>query len=290
MTDTDQGDSVQPSERPATSRPRECEQCSAPIPPGAAFCSNCGADVPAPPLTFDALPEWWKKAAAGLLGVTLLGILISAFWPSAAPAPPAEPEVEAAPAVSEAKPATKTLLPFPSQTRRSTPKKADSPPTGEWDVRTESSPLDDIKTVFLDLKAMDSPKVRGTSSLTPQMSFMCTGKEVEGYVFVRAPPEVGRSRYATVRVRFDTLEPQTLRMEPSAEQDALFFNKPASVLKQMLGHERMLFGFKPRGSEETVTEFDLRGVDEAVKPFADACDVPELTPKEPEPGETPTDP
>lgn len=163
-------------------------------------------------------------------------------------------------------------------------------PTGEWDVRTESSPLDDIKTVFLDLKASDSAEVRGTSSLTPQMSFMCTGNEVEGYIFVRAPPEVGRARYATVRVRFDTLEPQTLRMEPSAKQDALFFNKPASVLKQMLGHERMLFGFKPRGSEEVVTEFDLRGVDEAVKPFAEACSVPELTPEEPESGETPTTP
>jgi len=213
-------------------------------------------------------------------------MLISAFWPAPGPVAPAEPDAETAPATSEAKPATKTLLPFPRQERRSAPKKANAPPTGEWDVRIESSPLDDIKTVFLDLKVMDSATVRGTSSLTPQMSFMCTGKDVEGYVFVRAPPEVGRARYATVRVRFDTLEPETVRMEPSAEQDALFFNKPASVLKQMLGHERMLFGFKPRGSEETVTEFDLRGVDEAVKPFAEACDIPELTPEEPDPAET----
>ena len=138
---------------------------------------------------------------------------------------------------------------------------------------------------------MDSPTVRGTSSLTPQMSFMCTGKNVEGYIFVRAPPELGRSRYATVRVRFDKLEPQTLRMEPSAEQDALFFNKPASILKQMLGHERMLFGFKPRDSEEVVTEFNLSGVEEAVKPFAEGCEVPELAPDEPpEPDETSSNP
>lgn len=245
--------------------------------------------MPAAPLTFDTLPEWWKKAAVGLLGITLLGMLISAFWPAAAPVAPSEPEAETAPAASKAKPATTTLLPFPRPARRSASKKT-PPPTGEWDVRTESLPIDYIKTVLLDLKAMDSPEVRGTSSLTPQISFMCTGKVVEGYIFVREPPEVGRSRYATVRLRFDTLEPQTLCMEPSAERNALFFNKPASVLKQMLGHERMLFGYKPRGSEEAVTEFDLRGVDEAVKPFAEACNLPELTPKEPEPGEAPSNP
>ena len=150
---------------------------------------------------------------------------------------------------------------------------------GDWKVRTEVSPLDDIKTVYLDLKAADSGGVRGTSAYASQMSLMCTGSKIEAYVFVRSPPQVDRSGFATVRVRFDALEPQALRMEKSLKEDALFFGEPASIVKQMQGRERMLFGYSPRGSDEVVTTFELRGMDEAVRPFVEGCELPQLLPE-----------
>jgi hypothetical protein len=49
----------------------------------------------------------------------------------------------------------------------------------------------------------------------------------------------------------------------------------------MLGRERMLFGYTPRGSEEVVTAFDLRGLNEAVKPFVEGCELHQLSVEEP---------
>ncbi len=57
----------------------------------------------------------------------------------------------------------------------------------------------------------------------------------------------------------------------------------------MLGHERMLFGYTPRGSDEIVTAFDLRGVEEAVNRLVEGCDLPELAPEEPPAEEAPTE-
>jgi type VI secretion system protein VasI len=259
---------------------------------GAAFCSNCGTEAPPATLTFDALPEWWKKAAIGLVGLTVVGVLVSSLWPSGDSAVPepasaaAEPETSASNDPSP--PRSRPPMARPP-VRKSTSRKTVSSPMGDWNVRTELSPLDDIKTVYLDLKAADSREVRGTSAYAPQMGLMCTGSKIEGYVFIRSRPEVDRSGLATVRIRFDTLEPQTRRLEKSLKEDALFLDKPASTLKDMLGHERMLFGYTPLGSEEVVTEFNLRGVEEAVKPFVEGCDIPELAEDEQAPEEVQTE-
>lgn len=281
--DREQGGHAPPLEPPGAGAGRVCKQCGTPIQGGATFCTNCGANVPAAPLSFDALPEWWKRAAAGLLGTAVLGVLISSFWSADAPVIPDEPEVgTTTDSRSEATSAGASRAPVsrPKRTYSAAPREEEPSPLGDWSARTEASPMGDATTVYLDLRATDSPEGRGALSYAPQLSFTCTGNEIKAYVFVRAPRQVGQSGYATARIRFDTLEPQTLRMEISVEEDALFFEKPTSVLKEMLGHEQMLFGYTPRGFEEVVTGFDLRGVDEAVKSLVAGCNLPELEGKE----------
>ncbi len=274
---------VDPLPSPVPGPRRFCTKCGAALDVRVDFCTKCGTVVPAPALSFDTLPDWWKKAAIGLVGLTVLGMLISAVWPSGEPAVPEEPAaVETAASEPEPAGAGSSRLPVRrAPVLRSQPGKQEASAMGDWNVRTEISPLDDIKTVYLDLKAADSGGVRGRSAYAPQMSLMCTGNKIEGYVFVRSPPEVERSGFATARVRFDALEPQALRMEKSLKEDALFFADPAATLKEMLGRERMLFGYTPRGSEEVVTAFDLRGLNAAVKPFVEGCELPQLSAEEP---------
>lgn len=289
--DREQGGSNEPLESPDAAAGRVCDKCGAPLGDQASFCAKCGFEVPAPPLTFDALPDWWKKAALGLVALTVLGALVSALWPSGEPAAPQIQPAEVAAVDPEPKAARAPPYrpPVPRAPTRPRAGKLDPSSMGDWSVRTELSPLDDIKTVYLNLKAADSPELRGTSAYAPQMGLTCTGSKIEGYVFIRSRPEVDRSGLATVRIRFDTLEPQTLRLEKSLKEDALFLDKPASTLKEMLGHERMLFGYTPRGSDEIVTAFDLRGVEEAVNRLVEGCDLPELAPEEPPAEEAPTE-
>ena len=77
-------------------------------------------------------------------------------------------------------------------------------------------------------------------------------------------------------MRFDSLDAETATMERSVNDDALFFGQPAKMLKRMLGHERMLFGYTPRNSGEVVADFNLRGLREAIKPLVEECGLPEL--------------
>ena len=281
--DREPGRNVDPLPSSASGARRFCTKCGAALEAAVDFCTKCGTVVPAPALSFDSLPDWWKKAAVGLVGLTVLGVLISSVWPSGAPAVPEEPAaVETAASEPEPASAGSSRLPVRrAPAPRPQPGKQEASAMGDWNVRTEVSPLDDIKTVYLDLKAADSGGVRGRSAYAPQMSLMCTGNKIEAYVFVRSPPEVERSGFATARVRFDALEPQALRMEKSLKEDALFFGDPAALLKEMLGRERMLFGYTPRGSEEVVTAFDLRGLNEAVKPFVEGCELHQLSVEEP---------
>ena len=252
-----------------------CKECGAPIEDKASFCMKCGAEAPAAPLTFQGLPEWWKKAAIGLAGLTVLGVLLSALWPSGTPAA-REEEPPHEPVVAESKP-SRTLLPRPPIPRPKPKEQADEPsPTGDWNVRTEVSPLDDVTTVTLDLRGEDPQDAQARTPYATQLSFLCSGDHIEGYVFVRRPPESDRSARATVRMRFDSLDAQQSTMERSVNDDALFFGKPAEMLKRMLGHERLLFGYTPRGSGEAVTSFELRGLREAIKPMVDGCKVPDL--------------
>ena len=65
-------------------------------------------------------------------------------------------------------------------------------------------------------------------------------------------------------------------MERSVNDDALFFGQPVKMLKRMLGHERLLFGYTPRNSGEVVADFNLRGLKEAIKPLVEGCGLPEL--------------
>ncbi|MDA1315419.1 MAG: hypothetical protein O2968_18985, partial [Acidobacteria bacterium] len=65
------------------------------------FCTKCGKQVPVAALTFDTLPGWWKKAAVGLVGLTVLGVLISAVWPSGEAVVPEEEAVAVESVASE---------------------------------------------------------------------------------------------------------------------------------------------------------------------------------------------
>lgn len=145
--------------------------------------------------------------------------------------------------------------------------------TGKWIIATETSPVDDSQTVVLKLNA--EKQVQGwLDKFLPTLIIRCKERKIEVYVYTGTQSEVESDiDYSTVRVRFDKEQAMTLQLSHSTDGTALFF--PLISLQNIVdtfhGHNSMLFEFTPFNAPPANTTFDLRGIDEAIKPLAKAC-------------------
>jgi type VI secretion system protein VasI len=169
-------------------------------------------------------------------------------------------------------PAT-TIAPTARPTLRPTETRKPATPVakGNWRVTTETSELDDTKTVTATLDA--EKKVAGSLSLPPALIFRCRKGKLEAYVYVgtQIQNEPGAGDTATARIRFDRNAPETITMGESTAGSGLFFDDPVSIINTMLEHDRVVFGYTPFGRTPTEIAFDLYGIAEAVKPLQEAC-------------------
>ena len=205
-----------------------------------------------------------------------LGFLLG---PKEEPAPASEPAAEAASetAVPEAPPARR-------QVERATPPVAEVPapekepePETAWQRQTEVSPLDDSKTIYFDLEAEEAIQGPSGGIATPVLSFVCAQGKLEAYVMtgIAAAPDRRRD-FASVRIRFDKGEAEDVRMVRATQDDALFFQKPSSLVTRILDNQEMVFGFTPAGSGLAVTTFRLFGLRGELRPFRNECGLEDL--------------
>jgi type VI secretion system protein VasI len=142
----------------------------------------------------------------------------------------------------------------------------------KWDVRTETSRIDDSRNVIASLRA--ETEIRGWPSkvFMPVLQIRCKERKTEAYVVTGMSPTVEYGvDTATVTLRFDKDKAFKTRAGKSTDGEALFFEQPVALIKRMMNHETMLFEFIPFNSSSAITTFDLRGLSEAIKPLRDAC-------------------
>jgi hypothetical protein len=146
-------------------------------------------------------------------------------------------------------------------------------PTGKWVTTFEKSSFDDTRTVILALKANSPVSGWVTDATIPLLIVRCKEKKTEAYVNVGMQQDVESGLYnqSTIRVRFDSQEAASLISDHSTDGKGLFFHDPQTIIDQMLQHEKMVFGFTPFNSNPVETSFDLRGLNEAIKPLQDSC-------------------
>jgi type VI secretion system protein VasI len=146
--------------------------------------------------------------------------------------------------------------------------------TGKWVITTDTSPIDDSQTVVLKLPAEE--RIQGwLDTFLPVLFIRCKEHEVDIYIYTGTASAVENDiDHSTIRLRFDSDPALTVKMNHSTDDEALFFQQEylQSVVDAILTHEIMLFEFTPFNASPDNTTFDLRGVNEAVKPLQKACE------------------
>jgi type VI secretion system protein VasI len=146
-------------------------------------------------------------------------------------------------------------------------------PTRKWTIERSRSSFDDSPTVELQLEA--ETRISGWPGRveTPALVLRCREHKTEAYVRTGMTPNVEYDRFneATVRIRLDHDPATKLIASESTDHEALFLPEPIPLIRSLLKHERLTFGFTPFSSPPAETEFDLRGLTAAIVPLQEAC-------------------
>ena len=246
-----------------------CTNCLCEVPAGARFCKECGHAVQISEGAKASKSGISWKWALGIFGAVVVAWSLAEWTHDTEPAQSPETELDQAPdpapfqpPTSEAERATLTNDP-PGAVQEAEQK----PDTGGWKLRTEVSEFDDTKAIYLELPA-DQPLWDGSM---PLLTLSCKENSLQAYVSGIAPQADRGSDLSTVRIRFDKTEAQTLKMVRAVEDDALFFRQPIEIVRTMMNHDQMLFGFKSDDADLLTATFDLRGLSEAPQPSQEEC-------------------
>jgi hypothetical protein len=144
--------------------------------------------------------------------------------------------------------------------------------TGKWAVKTSVNPLDDSKSVLASLEADSESTLRLKGGLLPQLVVRCRHAELEIYAITGTGAEKdGKDGKSTVTLRYDKQAAVDVRMDQSAEGDALFWPEATESAKKMLGAEKLLVAFTPTDGKPALMQFDLRGFAAVHQQLVEAC-------------------
>jgi hypothetical protein len=164
-----------------------------------------------------------------------------------------------------------TATPKPATPTRPVPTPTPAPATGRWEVSEDASSFDDSKRVILTLLAEN--EIQGPiGSYLPALLLRCQEGVTEAFIDLGMQADVeGISDTATVRLRFDDGDAQTLQAEKSTSGMSLFLEPAKELIESMLTADQLAFQFTPFSANPAEMTFDLRGLDEAIGPLREAC-------------------
>ncbi len=240
-----------------------CTNCLREVAADARFCTECGHRLP---VSANAAKSgmWWKWPV-GIFGAIIVVWALAKWAPNTEPAPSPDTELDQAIDPASLQPATSAAT--RAALADDPPEMGQKPDTGEWKLRTKVSSFDDTKAIYLELPA-DQPL---WDASLPLLTLSCKENSLQAYVFGIAPQPDPRSDLSSARLRFDKAEAQTLKMVRAVADDALFFRQPIEIVRTMINHDQMLFGFTSADSELLMATFDLRGLSEALSPLQEKC-------------------
>ncbi|MDM8525031.1 type VI secretion system-associated protein TagO [Desulfococcaceae bacterium HSG8] len=139
---------------------------------------------------------------------------------------------------------------------------------GKWNVSSETSEIDDSTNVYLTLAAEKKIKGRFSQAL-PVLILRCNENKTDAYVkfdiFLSTRP-------VAVTTRLDKSKARTAEWSVSTDYKAAFVpGSNVKFIRNLMKHDKLLVQVTPHGQNSKTTTFDLRGLEEAVKPLQKAC-------------------
>jgi type VI secretion system protein VasI len=133
-----------------------------------------------------------------------------------------------------------------------------------WSFKSEVSPLDDKPIVFIFKESNESVKV-GYKTIRPVLFIRF--KEGNLSCFINYGIFLGTG-YTSVTMRMDKKDPRTHKWEISNNRESIFY--PSGVkwfVDNLIESKTLLIQVTPYGESTITNSFDLKGIQESIKPI-----------------------
>ena len=139
---------------------------------------------------------------------------------------------------------------------------------GKWDVSITTSEIDDSQKVILMLSS-DNTILASYKTTRPTLILRCSENKTEAYV---SWDTFLGTRSAKILSRYDKEKAHTRSWGISTDNKASFApGGNVSYIKKLLKHKKLLLQVTPYSDSPVTAKFDLRGINEAIKPLRKAC-------------------
>ncbi|MBL3562230.1 type VI secretion system-associated protein TagO [Rhodovulum sulfidophilum] len=153
------------------------------------------------------------------------------------------------------------------------PERVEVSGVGNWRVISETSQIDDSTNVYLSLASDDNTNCRYDTEVH-RLHIACRENTTSLWVtfggcFMSSIQGKGRITY-----RLDQEPAAKASFRESNDNMALGLwsgGQAIPFVKRMLGHEKLLIRATPFSDSRVTGEYDIRGIEEAIKPLREAC-------------------
>ncbi|AMO78045.1 hypothetical protein PcP3B5_46530 [Pseudomonas citronellolis] len=144
----------------------------------------------------------------------------------------------------------------------------------KWDVSESSSKMDDSKTVSLHLESNEPIQRRFGGSESADIYIRCQEKSTSMYFIYAGNFLSSIQGYGEVTYRVDDQKPVTREFEESTDNKALgLWNGGTAIpfIKRLFGKNLLTVRITPFNESPVTTQFQISGLEEAIKPLRAAC-------------------
>jgi len=139
---------------------------------------------------------------------------------------------------------------------------------GKWVIRKDTSPIDDSEKVVLFVNSETPITNKFGKTSAPTMFLRCLENKTE--VYIDFDSFIGTNRIS-VTTRVDKEKAKKERWGASSDHNAIFARNNISFIKNMLNKDKLLIQLTPYGANTVMAEFDISGIENAIKPLRKAC-------------------
>jgi len=142
-----------------------------------------------------------------------------------------------------------------------------------WQVRADTSAMDDSKMVMMALKADSAMSGWIDHPVLPTLIIRCKEGKTDFYIVngTSANVEYGLSDQATIRLRLDSDDPVKLVWGESTDNEALFAPNPIPLARGIVNGTKLTYEFTPFRENPAQFSFTITGIRAPLQQVADAC-------------------
>jgi type VI secretion system protein VasI len=145
---------------------------------------------------------------------------------------------------------------------------------GDWNVETETSKIDDTKNVFLSLTSENEFEGKYRDMKRATLYIACRERSTNVFFLFGDHFMADSGGFDEVTVRIGKQKARSIRMTASTDHGALgvWSGSGVTLVKSMFGNERLLVRATPLSERAITAEFNIGGLESAIKPLRSACD------------------